>query len=127
MGDRGNIVVRQAEDNKNDVWLYTHWSGSEIGEVVANALARKHRWTDPSYLTRIIFDELTKGQQGEETGCGISCEMKDNEHDILVVDCPKQCVYTIPEKSLKEFRIPAGYQPQKAVGFAVYCKVKEEA
>lgn len=121
MGDRGNIVIRQDGTNANDVWFYTHWSGSEIGETVKAALARKLRWEDPSYLARIVFDELTKGRQGDETGFGISCQLQDNEHPIVVVDVPKQCVWIIEEKLLKGRRIPDDFKPKHTMGFAAYC------
>jgi hypothetical protein len=32
--------------------------------------------------------------------------MGDNEHPILVVDCPAQTVYTIEEKELVNHRLP---------------------
>lgn len=108
MGDRGNIVVRQGETNIDDVWFYTHWRGFQIGEIVQRALAKKWRWDDPSYLARIIFDELTRGQHGEETSFGISTTLQDNEYPILVVDCPHQCVWTIEERQLRDGRIPDG-------------------
>jgi hypothetical protein len=56
------------------VYLYTHWKGSELSEIVRRALASeagRNRWNDAPYLTRIIFDELTRGEQGGETGYGI--------------------------------------------------------
>lgn len=121
MGDRGNIVVRQSADtNKGDVWFYTHWSGGEIVQTVTKALARKLRWEDPSYLARIVFDTLTKGDQGAETGFGISTQMQDNEHDILVVDVSHQVVWVIRENELKDSRIPEDYKPKNAVSFSEF-------
>lgn len=89
MGDRGNIVVQ----DQGRVYLYTHWRGSEIGSLVKKALRRKQRWDDSSYLTRIIFDTMTDGHQGGETGFGISSHIVDNEHPVLVVDVPTQTVW----------------------------------
>lgn len=106
MGDRGNIVIRQGKTSADDVWFYTHWAGSEINQTVKTALARRRRWNDDSYLARIVFDTLTAGSQGEETGFGISCSMQDNEHDIVVVDVPNQTVCTISEGSLVGGRLP---------------------
>jgi hypothetical protein len=86
MGDRGNIAVKQRGD-RGHVFLYSHWGGTELPQDLQKALARRQRWTDPAYLTRIIFDTMTEGQQGEETGYGISAGLSDNEHVILEVDC----------------------------------------
>lgn len=94
MGDRGNIKVGK-------VYLYTHWGGSEIKNILKTALIRgKERWNDESYLTRIIFCEMIKSDVMGTTGYGISTEVIDNEHDILEVDCDKQEVNGI---SFKEF------------------------
>ena len=102
MGDRGNIFVRsqyqQPEPEEGEereplgVYLYSHWGGSELPLALKAALSRKQRWDDGPYLTRIIFDEMTKGQQGEETGFGISCVLCDNEHPIIRVDPGNQTV-----------------------------------
>ena len=93
MGDRANVFVveRQGKDAKDvkGVYLYTHWAGHELAQVVQDALAKRWRWDDDSYLTRIIFDEMTKGDHGAETGYGISASMGDNGHQIIAVD-PRQ-------------------------------------
>lgn len=102
MGDRGNIVVVGADGRKDQVWFYTHWSGSTVRQVVRDALARRLRWNDSSYLARIIFDTLTAGEQGKETGFGISSRLQDNSHDIVVVDAGEQCVYLVSEKAVSE-------------------------
>ncbi len=116
MGDRGNIVIRQGDTPANDVWFYTHWRGSEIGEVVKEALARKQRWDDASYLARIVFDTLNS-DHGEETGFGISTQIGDNEHTIIVVDVPKQQVWFIEESELHDNRIPPDWKAREPVGF----------
>ena len=80
MGDRGNIHVVDT-----GVYLYTHWDGSDLPIVVKKALARKARWDDPCYLTRILFEELTADDKGGETGFGIDSKMGDNEHPVVEV------------------------------------------
>lgn len=90
MGDRGNIVVRS---DGSQVFLYTHWQGHEIPELARKALAMNRRWTDGQYLARIIFDVMTDGRHGEETGFGISSVIGDNGHPLLIVDCDKQEVF----------------------------------
>lgn len=85
MGDRANVAVVQ-DDGKALVYLYTHWGGCELAADVQKALAKKWRWDDGSYLTRIIFDTMTDGSHGQETGFGIATYRPDNEHSIVVVD-----------------------------------------
>jgi hypothetical protein len=92
MGDRGNIGIRSNE-GKDTVWFYTHWRGSEIADVARKALAKRWRWNCPDYLARIVFDVLTDGEQGMETGCGIGVQPGDNSYAFLVIDCDKQAVY----------------------------------
>jgi len=100
MGDRGNIVIRQGKDNREDVWFYTHWRGSDIREVVATTLRRHERWSDGIYLARMIFCELVKGSETEATGFGISTQLGDNEYPILVVDTEQQKVFCVREEQL---------------------------
>lgn len=90
MGDRGNIVVQESEGER--VYLYGHWSGHDMPEILRSALARgKDRWDDPQYLARIIFCEMTKSHPyTDTTGFGITSSLHDNEHPIIVVDCEKQ-------------------------------------
>lgn len=113
MGDRGNIVVRSSQDNRDDVWFYGHWSGYKIENTVQKALAKKWRWGDTSYLARIVFDQFTAGKHGEETGFGISTCLQDNEYPVIVVDDDKQRVFLIEEKQLDNGRIPEHFEPSK--------------
>lgn len=108
MGDRGNIVIRQKDHG--DVWLYTHWSGSEIEQTLSVALDKgRDRWTDPSYLSRIVFQTMLRGDDST-TGFGISCWMCDNEHPILVADCDQQKVFTVDESLVEDGKLPATYK-----------------
>ena len=84
MGDRGNIEIKQphAEDS---VFLYAHWRGCQIKGILADALAKGGRWSDPSYLTRIIFQEMISTDD-TTTGFGISVgSPDDNEYPIPLV------------------------------------------
>ena len=106
MGDRGNIGVihRSVVGGEKVVgytFLYTHWSGSEIQETLKTALSRKLRWDDAQYLTRIIFDTLSTGQQGKETGFGIGPFIGDNSHRILLVDPDRKVVRLYEEDALR--------------------------
>lgn len=90
MGDRGNIVIR---DRGGEVFFYTHWNGHKRKDVLRRALAKNWRWDDGAYLARIIFCEMVKGQENEETGFGISTYICDNSYPLLIVDVDEQNVY----------------------------------
>jgi hypothetical protein len=101
MGDRGNVYVM---DGEVGVYLYSHWTGSELPGIVATALASpagRNRWTDGQYLARIIFDHMTGGER-RETGFGISARLGDNEHPIIVVDPQHQRVRLAEQGSERE-------------------------
>jgi hypothetical protein len=81
MGDRGNIIVK---DGSSTVYLYTHWTGSDLPETIKGSLARaKDRWNDGPYLARVLFQDMLNGDTGL-TGFGISSEMGDGGTDIVV-------------------------------------------
>lgn len=127
MGDRGNIVIRQeAATSRGDVWLYAHWTGYQISEVVARALARQERWDDPPYLARIIFCELVKGDESGATGFGISTSIGANEHPIVVVDVPGQRVMTVTENRLVDYRLPDSLAPFAGEPFSGVLKVEQK-
>ncbi len=84
MGDRGNIEIAQPcaglEGGETSIFLYTHWRGSEVCQILATALDKgRARWTDPSYMTRIIFNEL-QGDDRSNSSFGISIDEIDPEH-----------------------------------------------
>jgi hypothetical protein len=89
MGDRANIVIVEQGER---VYLYSHWGGYSAPETLRAALARKQRWDDPAYLTRIIFCTMVSGHEKDETGYGISTRIQDNEYPLLIVDTDKQSV-----------------------------------
>jgi hypothetical protein len=92
MGDRANVAVVQYGKSDEMVYLYSHWGGSELPFTVQKALAKRWRWDDGAYLTRIIFDVMTDGQHGTETSFGISTSRQGNEYSIIVVDPKKQSI-----------------------------------
>jgi len=98
MGDRVNVKVI---DSGSAVYLYSHWGGSELPADVQKALAKRWRWDDGAYLTRIIFDVMTEGRQGEETGFGISTRICDNEHPIVAVSSDSKCLWLENEDGSK--------------------------
>ena len=106
MGDRANCIVHQNsfDEDTRPVWLYTHYCGHELLTMVQKAIQRKQRWNDSAYLTRIIFDTMSAGQQGEETGFGISTSQCDNQHDYIIVDPGKQEVRILSSADCLEIK-----------------------
>lgn len=91
MGDRGQVKIISDFEGQAPVYLYTHWGGTDLIDTVKKALRKKTRWNDSCYLARIIFDAMTEGDQGSETGAGIcTAQHGDIEHPIVVVDCKNQ-------------------------------------
>lgn len=87
MGDRAQVYI---EDEK--VYLYTHWEGNRLPEIVGNALARKQRWDDPEYLARIIFSGMTKKDIAGEVGYGIGTTKHKDIWRLIIVNCEEQIV-----------------------------------
>jgi len=86
MGDRANLKIT-TQTGKPAIWLYTHSEGSELPEMLQEALkVSEPRWSDSSYGCRIILDQLTKAHRDQETGAGIDTEPGDNEHNVLEID-----------------------------------------
>ena len=83
MGMRGNIRVDQPMTPQCPVYLYTHWRGHQVNEILAQAIAKAGgRCSDPSYFTRIIFQEMVGDDKTTES-FGISVRMPDdNEYPI---------------------------------------------
>ncbi len=83
MGDRGNIVIIDAND-KPKLWFYTHWSGSDLPNLVRKALIKgKDRWSDPSYLNRVLFQTML-GDDDDITGFGIDTEQGDGGYEVYI-------------------------------------------
>ena len=104
MGDRANVVIKS--EGENDLFLYTHSGGYNLPTVVQHALQRGVRWEDDAYLARIIFCEMIKGRESEETGYGISTYEIDSERPTIFIDCRYQHVtihgYSYPFKDFCE-------------------------
>lgn len=85
MGARGHIYVNTITGG--GVYLYTHWQGNEVNEILANALDRgRSRWGDPRYLARIIFSEMIKDDVMGTRGYGIDTILSDdNEYPVPFV------------------------------------------
>jgi hypothetical protein len=109
MGDRGNIVIVQHAFNKEtkkserrDIFLYSHNIGYKLPRMLQEVLARKSRWDDSSYLARMIFCRMVKGNVSGEIGYGISTYPTDNQCPYLIVDCKTQTVSASLEEKYPE-------------------------
>lgn len=87
MGDRANIVVQQA--NGDRIYLYGHWMGADAINVTTEVLSRRTRWADESYLTRMLFNKMTAGDEEGETGYGIATYPVDNDGYPFIVLKPE--------------------------------------
>lgn len=96
MGDRRNVELVYRKDLPS-VFLYTHWFGSDLPTIVANALNSpqgRNRRNDFDYLARIIFEAMVKADKANEgeTGFGIAPYQMDQNHPNIVVDLDNQTV-----------------------------------
>jgi hypothetical protein len=141
MGDRANICVLQ-EKGKKAIYFYTHWSGSELPELLQKGLilARgtppesrgshhrsftDNRWDDESYLARIIFQALIGDDKGT-TEFGIATYICDNEYPILVVDSDSQTVALVREKEIPtDTWLPPVNEQTPKWSFEAYCALKK--
>lgn len=97
MSTRGNIFFTEQHigtDGKlAGIYLYSHYDGDTLPDRLKAALrAARPRWTDPTYCTRIIVDQITKPGRDKETGFGLSTYLTDYNVDTLVVDLEHQTV-----------------------------------
>lgn len=102
MGNRGNIVI--LSDEGKDLFLYTHWTGSDLPSIVANALDRgRDRWDDRPYLNRILFSELIKDDVLGTTGYGLDVERGDGGTEVYVSPTEETVRYLDTHYTFKEF------------------------
>lgn len=101
MGNRAEIYVH--EGDVPGVYLYTHWEGDSLPQTLQRGLTSRNarnRWNDAPYLARILFEELIRGHEGQETGYGISAIRSDGR--LISVDVAAQTV-TIEESEPVSF------------------------
>lgn len=98
MGDRGNIFLVQSPlDRRTEsvpmvgIYVYSHWGGTYLPERLREALLfAESRWGDYQYLNRIIISQVFMDSHNSTTGAGISLNLCDNEHDIIICDVFKE-------------------------------------
>ena len=87
MGSRAQVKIQET-----GVFLYTHWGAGEIQEDVRTVIRRGKRLNDPEYLARIIFDQMTLGQQGQDIGAGIGTQEAGDIEVLVTVDTERKLV-----------------------------------
>lgn len=70
MGDRNNIKITYSTGDS--VYLYGHWIGDEIHDIVKKAMWSSDRVTDESYFARVLFSRMVRDDIDSETGYGIA-------------------------------------------------------
>lgn len=111
MGERRNIEL--VYDGKHSIFLYTHWLGVELPQILATALDSEEgraRWDDDSYLARIIFSHMTKNASSPETGFGIAPYPVDMNYPNIRVDFDAKTVDGVPyqdyiETTLRDYNL----------------------
>lgn len=86
MGDRSNVKITY--HNGQSVYLYTHWGGSELREIVERTVDRTSRLDDESYFTRVVFCAMLGDNLQDwrgETGFGISPYRVDQDGDNRMI------------------------------------------
>lgn len=110
MGDRREIIFRFGNV---DIYLYSHWCGSELPRFLSQALqlSSRDRWDDPSYLMPELFDSIyaSCGRQS----VGLSPYHFNTAYRNLIVDMENQMVYL--ESVINQSLFPDGnYTAQKS-------------
>jgi hypothetical protein len=94
MGDRRQVHIKNI-----NLWIYTHWGGYDLPEVVQQAIKlAEDRWMDTSYCSRIIAMHIIQENSSGSTGCGISDHSMDSEYNDIFIDTEKLTV-SIGEKT----------------------------
>lgn len=87
MGDRNNIKITY--HTGDSVYLYGHWIGNEIHDIVKRALWSSDRVEDESYFARVLFSRMvTSGGTRDidsETGYGIAPYAVDQDANNKMV------------------------------------------
>lgn len=89
MGDRNNIKITY--HTGDSVYLYTHWRGSEVLDIVTRCLETSSRVDDEAYFARVLFCALLGDNLQDwrgETGFGIAPYPPDQDYanDMVHVD-----------------------------------------
>jgi hypothetical protein len=122
--NRANLVVETEWDKR--VFLYTHWDGERVPEVVQKTLDNKLRLDDPLYLTRMLFCKLCPVKEWDsEYGYGISTTFGDNNHDVLLVR-PGNLSVELHKFDYKKHDVVGNWkEPMFTWTYTEYCRIED--
>lgn len=83
MGDRNSIKITYSTGDS--VYLYGHWIGNEIHDIVKQAVEDSHRVTDESYFARILFSRMIQNDIHGNAGFGIAPYVVDHDAGNMMV------------------------------------------
>lgn len=96
---RRNIELKYSNGKK--VYFYSHWTGETLDLTLRDALEKgRERWSDESYLARIIFSEMIKDEVNKNTGYGISPYETSANYPTIKIDLKEQ---TVNDKNYQDF------------------------
>ena len=96
MGMRRNIALQYGTE-KPEIYLYTHWDAQTLHTTLAFSLDRaRERWSDASYLARVIFTDMTKSAGDDLTGYGLAPYEMDEEYPTITVHLENKTVNGVP-------------------------------
>lgn len=89
MGTQAQVFMKDT-----GVYLYQHWDGYDLPNVVRRALCRNERWSDTDYLTRIIFCQMVSenNEITTATGYGISTNQKSDIEYLITLTPDKKVI-----------------------------------
>lgn len=91
MSTRSNIRLTYSDGNK--VVFYQHCDGDTLSDTLKAALKRgKGRWSDSTYLARIIFSEMIQNDVLGTMGYGIGTHVSEENWFTLDVNLADQTV-----------------------------------
>ena len=95
MGDRNNIKITY--HNGKSVYLYSHWGGSGLRDIVVQALETSGRVDDESYFTRVLFSKMIENDVNGETGYGIAPYAPDQDVSNKMIHIDYSTKYATPQ------------------------------
>jgi len=97
MGDRNNIKITYSTGQS--VYLYSHWGGSELKDIVVHALETSGRVEDESYFARVLFCAMVAESDDlrGETGYGIAPYVVDQDANNKMIHIDYSTKYAHPQ------------------------------
>ena len=83
MGNRNSIKITYRTGDS--IYLYGHWIGNEIHDIVKGALWSSDRVTDESYFARVLFSRMIEKDISSDTGFGIAPYLVDHDAGNMMV------------------------------------------